>query len=357
MTDSWWPTFGYDRKKELTLTGDRHFHHLPARGALPATSEAATVGDFSVSPQSNLLSYDLTVSTDGGQTVVAPGGVVDVNLRGPRPVFHYRGTGAVWKFAIASAHYDVTRSVHQDGAGHSTKIAVYHLKRHSQNVSRVLSATRAALDAYTRLFAPLPYSEINIVETPQNLARKADTFGNIVTLPEKDVWLHDYRNAPPRDWVLYTIAREVAKMWWGQQVVPGNMKGSLLLAESLPEYLALRTVERSNGIDQALDLLAMRRDLYLRQRVKEDAIEPSVLDLEDEKFATHKGLLALFEARNVLGPDGLDAALAAYFVQSRGRTAPPFANAAELLATLQLRARDESQRAQLAAIFSRTELY
>lgn len=357
MTEGDWPAMGYDRSKELSLLGDRRFHKLGARSELPTSDLAPSVQDFAVSSQADLLSYNLTIATDEGQHAIAPGNLINAETSNGRSVFHYAGEDAVWNFTIASATYHATHENPIAGDGSDATIVAYHLPNHSYNVGRYLAGARAALDRFSAQFGPLPYSEIRFVEVPLNLAGKARTSGNTVFLPEKDGWLHDYREPQDRDWVLYTAAREVARMWWGQQVIPGEMKGSVVLTGSIPEYLALRVIEQAHGRDAALDLLAMKRDIYLRQRVKEDAVEPALLDAEDAAYLDEKGLLALFSARNIIGAERLDAALAAYFREARLKHTPPYANAIEFVEALKSFAPSETQRQALAVVFTETTLY
>lgn len=357
VTDEAWPVMGYDRGRELTLTGDRRFHGLPPRTPVPPPTEAHGVGDFAISSQGDLLDYELTITTDTDQTAVAPGALVSTERGDGRVTYRYRGRDALWSFLVASAAYTTQSTRWDGGASDPIEITVHHLPNHDHNVPRFLAAAQAALDRLVPVFGPPPHSQLRIVEVPQFLAEKTRTAGNVIAMPEKDGWLHDYRRDPGRDWILYTVAREISRMWWGQRVAPGEMQGSVLLAESVPEYLALRVVEEVNGVDEALDLLAMKRDIYLRQRVKEDQMEQSLLHADGERFADEKGLLALFAARSILGRDRLDAALAAYAERASKRTQPPYANAAELLNQLASFAETQPARDDLVATFTRTSLY
>lgn len=349
-----WPSIGYDRSRELHLTGDRLFHKLPARKPLPDVASAEYVSDFSISSQADYFGYDMEVTTDAQQTVVASGHLHKEYMRDGKKVRYYRGLDkSLWDFVIASGIYTGSDFSWES----QIDVRIYHKPSHAYNIERFNKATSDSLAFLTKLFGPLPYEEISLVEVSHGVHPEPKTRGNVILIPEVDGWLHDYRKDARRDWILYTVARELSYMWWGQQLVPGDMKGAKLLTDSVPEYLALRIVEHINGINDALDLLALKRDIYLRRRVKEDAIEAPVIEGDDEAYMMEKGVASLYQARNVLGAERLDRALSEYFVNLKYRQQPPYANVGSFLQNLVAQAGDDDEVKQLEELFTETVIH
>jgi hypothetical protein len=233
--------------------------------------------------------------------------------------------------------------------GRVVRIEVFHTLSHQWNVSRIIAAAHAALDRLSRQYAPYPYSTLRIVEVPRDFG-SIETTGNVIFIPEDQVWLHDYRHEPAFDWIQFVIARALARTWWGDLVSAANVRGARLLTDAMPTYEALSLIQERNGVGQVETYLRTAVDEYRQKRALDDSGEPALLDVDDQEYLTVRGVLALREVAAVQGGSAM-ADLLARFWSAHVVRSPPFAGGRGLVDALTNHA-DKRQR--LLSLFDDT---
>jgi ABC-2 type transport system permease protein len=354
FTPAMWPRFGYDRDRELTLTGDRAKEALGPRVALPSASAADTVTDLAVNDDGDVLNWELQVTTEPGQTVVAPGQEISRSTGG-RPEFHFRsGVPTTWGLHIASARYTVSKA--QAGP---VAIEIYHHPLHAWNVDVYAEAAGNALTELTKHWGPYPYDVVRIVEIPHLVLSEQDTAitnGNTIFIPEHGGWIHDYRKTPAFDWIQYQVARDLSRVWWGEQVTPARASGASLITEGLPALSGMLVLEAKQNSAGSLGYRSVLADRYLRQSALEDAAEASLTDWNEEQYLAAKAPFALDAVSRLIGTEATYRALAVYLERARHRSSAPYTGSLELASILE-NAADPEQRAAVHEALSEVAVY
>jgi hypothetical protein len=344
VTQAMLPSFGYNRSRELRMPGIRRRYGLPARAPLPSATTSASVRDRAGSDDADALDVEFIVRVPTPHTAVAPGTLVDVLDEGTSRVFRFRTDRPIsWNLAIASAPYRRVNDVWTaQSSPHRTNIEVFFNEKHAWNVPRIVDAVKVSLDTYSTWYGPYPYSTVRIAEVPEGFSSTTSS-ANLILIPERDGWLHDYRAGASIDWIQFVVARELAKTWWGELVPAADAKGASLLTKSVPAYEALDVLDARRGREQVAHYLRVASDEYLRQRVSDGVDEVSVVELDDEQYSTHKGMLALTAARRLLGPERVRQTLSQFWA-AHARQEPPFADASGLVEALASSADHRSRR-------------
>lgn len=330
-----WPRLGYQRDRELTPSADRTKHGLGPRRGLP--EPGSEVRDLALTDDADFLTYRLRVSTDAGQQINAPGRLIAEKLENSRHEFHFESAGpSLWNLPVTSGGYR-THESSSDGV----RIIVQHHPRHGINAPRFAEAAQQALTRLSALFGPCPWQELRIVETPllpepHNKEFQPTAAGNVILIPEKRGWLHDYRPGDAGlDYIRYIVTREIARGWLDHRVPAANAKGAILLSDSLPGWFGLSALTDEDQQQYTASIT----DRYLRESALEDTQEPPLLAAEDRDYLAAKGALAFHALQQALGGEKMHALLRQHLPTS------PFARPAPLIEALITAAPPEKQPA------------
>lgn len=358
------PRFGYNREREITKESERRTYNLPTRRPLPTLAEVAAnpnrlARNLAANDDADYVTYEAVITTDANQIVAAPGRLVSDTANGNRRTFTYTGeSAALWDLHFTSARYAVTKGVWQNET-QTIPVEIYHLPTHAYNTQRFIESAQFALTQLTGDFGNYPHESIRIAEVPNEIIEPV-TSGNLIILPEKKGWLHDYRDfdaSTNPDFVQFITAREIARGWWGQIAAPADAQGYPLLVDAMPAYAALTVIEAKHGASAALNQIANLTDSYLRESAIEDGREPSLLEAEDQEYINDKGAIALYSTATQLGTGQLNRALKNYLDALRSRTAPPFTRADEFVHALTGGNTDQSNIAFLNQTFQTVTTY
>jgi ABC-2 type transport system permease protein len=328
----WLPLVGYQASRELSLAQVRREHGLPPRPLATSLRDSSSVED-AAAPET--ITFEAVIGTSPEQTVVAPGTLLrswnDPSAgSGGRRYFHY-ATGRPVRnaFAIFSARYAVHRETWNGLA-----IELFYHPTHTFNVERFARAVRASLDYYTKTFGPYAHRQIRIAEFPRydNLAH---AYPGTIAQAEATGWLTKVDQARDVDLASMTVAREVARQWWGFQVMPAAVEGGPAVSEVLAQYSALMVIEKLYGMDMVDRFLWNTRVEYLNQRSKANHPEVPLLDVTNHaNVVDNKGSLVMYALRQYVGEEPLNAALRR-LVATHGSGGPPFATSRDLYRELQ----------------------
>ena len=172
------PQIGMNRSGLLSDRSTRREYDLPAE------LRPAPLGDEK-SRQENYVGVDwvtaeITITTDAGQTPIAPGVRVSDEVENGRRTARFVSENPILSFfSIQSADYEIAE---RDADG--VELQVYYHETHDTNVERMLNALEASLDYYRANFGPYQFPHARIIEFP-GYASFAQAFAG--TMPTRKV--------------------------------------------------------------------------------------------------------------------------------------------------------------------------
>ena len=344
------PQIGMDRDALLQDKAKRR------KFGLPAELRPARLEDVAAQRR-NLLGADwtladITVTTDAGQTPIAPGKKVAERVADGRRTARFVSDAPILNFfSVQSAAYAVRTARHR-----GVDLAVYHHPRHAWNADRMLRAAAGALDYYGAAFGPYQFDQARVLEFP-GYSSYAQSFANTVPYSEDIGFTADLRDPNEIDYVTYVTAHEIAHQYWGHQLVGADMQGGTALIETLSQYSALMVMKRLYGPDKMRRFLRYELDRYLAAR-RDEAVEEMPLGrVENQQYIHYqKGSLAMYLLQDRLGEAQVNRALAALLSRHRFQGAP-YPRSTDLVAALRGVARSPADQALITDLFQRIVLY
>ncbi|MEO8925627.1 MAG: M1 family aminopeptidase [Caulobacteraceae bacterium] len=344
------PVIGMDRDLLLTDRAKRRKYGLtPELHHAPPGDEASRA--WSALGHAGWTSADITVTTDAGQTPIAPGyKVFDETLGGRRTARFVTEAPILQFFSIQSARYAMRTQRYK-----GVDLSVYFDPRHGRNVARMLRALRASLDYYQANFSPYQFRQVRIVEFP-DYAQFAQSFAGTFPWSEGLGFIADYRDPSRIDLVTYVAAHEFAHQWWAHQLIGADQQGATLLSETLAQYSALQVMRRLYGPDHIRKFLKFELDSYLRNRGGEAAAEQPLERVEDQGYIHYrKGSLVMYRLADQIGEAAVNRALRSLLARYAFKGAP-YPTSLDLVAALRAQAPADKQ-ALITDLFENITLY
>jgi ABC-2 type transport system permease protein len=343
------PQIGMDRSGLLQDRVKRRKYGLPAE-LRPAKLEDLAATRFG-QIRSDWVKTDITVTTDAGQTPIAPGYKLSDATANGRRTAHFVVDAPILNFySVQSARYVEKHVMHQ-----GIDLAVYYDARHGRNVDRMLAAFRHGLDYYQPNFGPYQFRQARIIEFP-DYAQFAQAFAGTMPYSEGIGFIADLSDPDKIDYVTYVAAHELAHQWWAHQAIGADIQGSTMLTETLAQYSALMVMEKLYGRDQIRRFLKFELDRYLRGRGGEAIEELPLYRVENQQYIHYrKGSLVMYRLKDELGEARVDAALKRYLERFRFKGAP-YPRSVDLIAEFRKGASPE-QQALITDLFERITLY
>jgi ABC-2 type transport system permease protein len=221
----------------------------------------------------------------------------------------------------------------------------------------MLDALAASLDYYQSSFGPYQFNHVRILEYP-GYTNFAEAFAGTIPYSETYGFIADFHQPETIDHVTATTAHELAHQWWGHQVSPANMEGSLLLVETLANYSAVMMMKKLGGDDEIHRVLQYMLDRYLAGRAGYGAAgEPPLVRVETQSYLTYqKGALAMYLVQQRLGEDAVNRALRNLLRRYRFKGAP-YPRSLDLVEALRAEAKTTEEQNLITDLFERVVLY
>lgn len=227
------PQIGMDRRGLLQDRVDRRKQGLPAE-LRPARLEDLSATARNYVGNADWVSADITVTTDAGQTPIAPGVRVSDLVADGRRTARFVSKGPILAFfSIQSAAY-AERTMDADGV----KLSVFYHPGHEANVDTMLTAMKTSLDYYRRNFGPYQFDHARIIEFP-GYSTFAQAFAGTMPYSESIGFLADTSDKEAIDYPAYVTAHEVAHQYWAHQIISSDQQGGTIWVETLAQYLSL----------------------------------------------------------------------------------------------------------------------
>jgi aminopeptidase N len=343
------PSIGMDRNGLLQDRVKRRKYGLPAE-LRPAKLEDLSATRYS-QIRTDLVTTDITVTTDADQLPIAPGYKVSERVGNGRRTIRYVTNAPIQNFySIQSARY-VEKHVMHDGVD----LAVYYDARHPRNVDRMLAAFAHGLDYYQPNFGPYQFRHARIIEFP-DYAQFAQAFAGTMPYSEGIGFNADLSDPDKIDYVTYVAAHELAHQYWAHQAIGADMQGATMLTETLAQYSALMVMEKLYGRDQIRRFLKFELDRYLKSRGGEAIEELPLYRVENQQYIHYnKGSLVMYRLKDALGETRVNAALRRYLERYKFK-GPPYPRSIDLIDEFRKGATPE-ENALITDLFERITLY
>jgi aminopeptidase N len=260
-----------------------------------------------LSHDADFITFRAEVVTDADQWAIAPGYLQREWLQDGRHHFIYAMDSPILNFfAFQSARYAVRHDRWNDVA-----IDVYYQPGHEYNLDRMIAATKASLDYYTKNFGPYQHRQFRILEFPR-YASFAQAFPNTIPYSEAIGFIARVRedDKDDIDYPYYVTAHEAAHQWWAHQVIGGDVQGSTMLSETLAQYSALMVMKQKYGEAKMQKFLQYELDRYLIGRAGEQKKELPLGKVENQDYIHYrKGSLVMYALADYIGEANVNRAL------------------------------------------------
>jgi ABC-type transport system involved in multi-copper enzyme maturation permease subunit len=344
------PVIGMDRNGLLSDRTQRRRQGLPSELRPPRLEDmGATLHNYI---HADWVMSDITLTTDAGQTPIAPGNQVsDVSANGRRTARFVSPAPILNFFSIQSARYKVAS---EDRNG--LKLSVYYHPGHDWNVAKMLKAMGTALDYYRAHFGPYQFNYARIIEFP-GYSSFAQAFAG--TMPYSETIGFNANTDDPEkiDFTTYVVAHEMAHQYWAHQVVGADMQGGTSMSETLAQYSALMVMKHLYGPDKIRRFLKYELDNYLRSRAGEAVEEVPLERVENQGYIHYrKGAVAMYLLQERLGEDAVNRALSRFLDKWRFK-GPPYPRSLDLIAEYRKEAKTPEQQQLITDLFEKITLY
>jgi aminopeptidase N len=195
----------------------------------------------------------------------------------------------------------------------------YYYPRHATGGARALEVAVDALLAFNEMFGPYPYSELDVVETPNYLGGME--YPGLVVVGDAQ-----YPTLSGLEWL---TAHEVAHQWWFA-VVGNDQIDDPWLDEALTQYSTMLYYESVYGRERADGILQSVFRGTEQMLVRSGQDQPIGLPAEEYPRARYwqivydKGALYFHELRQAVGDEAFFEILQTYYEQNRyGIATPP----------------------------------
>jgi ABC-2 type transport system permease protein len=326
-------------------------------GLPPVESGPAKLEDLSATrkisfPNAWLKKMDITVSTDAGQTPIAPGKRVSDVTRDGRRTARFVTTAPIrLRFSVQSARYAEKHRLHN-----GVDLAVYYHPRHAWNVDRMLDAMETSLDYFQANFGPYQFDHFRIVEFPA-YAGYAQAFAGTIAFSESVGFIADYNEHDTLDYVTGITSHEFAHQWWPNQLMGAEMEGYTFFVETLAQYSAHLVMKKLRGEDQIRRYLQYELDSYLAGRAWEPQEEPPLARVMGQDHISYrKGSVVMYLLTKRIGEDGVNRALRSMLARYKFKDAP-YPRTLDLIAAFRAEAKTEEDQALITDLFERVTLY
>lgn len=327
FNNTYFPSLGYNDGYEIGDDNKRKEKKLPEKERMMERNDPRGLAQSLFGDDADHIDFNMQISTDKGQTAIAPGYLVKQWDDGNRVYFQYEMDAPMCNFfSMISASYAIKKDTWND-----INLEIYHHPGHEYNLDRMMEGMKDALTYYSKHFSPYQYRQVRIMEFPR-YASFAQSFANTIPFsegigfiakiddPDKDI-----------DYTYYVTAHEVAHQWWGHQVMEAGVKGNAMLSESMSQYSALMVLKNKFTPEIIERYLKYELDRYLQGRASERKKEQPLEFVEGQGYIHYqKASLIFFALQDYIGEDSVNAAFKRYNEEWRFKDAP-YPTSADLL--------------------------
>jgi len=307
------PTIGYNRKYELNDTSDREDYNLPIRFNKADREDVNELVNARSGSDSDGIRFEMTIGTSIDQTALVPGNLLRQWTENRRNYFHYKMEIPMINFySIVSANYEIKKdkwTSNKDSIKKPIDLEIYYHKGHDYNIDRMMTSMKASLNYYSKNFSPYQYEQLRIMEFPR-YAEFAQSFPGTIPFSEAIGFVLDIDDEKDVDMAFYVTAHEIAHQWFGMQVEAANVKGQLMILETLSQYAAIMVLKQKYSEEKVLQFLETQKEDYKKGKDREAGKESSLALVENQDYVYYaKGAIKMYEFQKAIGEEQVNKAL------------------------------------------------
>ncbi len=307
------PTIGYNTKYELNDSDERENYSLSVRIHSANRDNAHELKNARSGSDSDGINFEMIIGTSKDQTALVPGNLLQKWTENERNYFHYKMKKQMINFySIVSAVYEIkedkwTSSI--DSLAKPVDLEIYYHKAHHYNVDRMMASMKASLEYFSQNFNPYQYEQLRIMEFPR-YAEFAQSFPGTIPFSEAIGFVLDIDDEKDVDMAFYVTAHEIAHQWFGMQVEAANVKGRLMILETLSQYAAIMILKQKYSEEKVLQFLETQKENYKKGKDREAAKEPSLSLVENQDYVYYaKGAINMYAFQKAIGEEQVNKAL------------------------------------------------
>lgn len=313
------PSFGYSESVELTENDDRKKYGLPKRQySMRLLSDSVGVRNNYLSQDADWINYECVISTSADQIAISPGYLQKEWKENGRNYFHYKMDAPIVNFySFLSARYAVFRDKYK-----GINIEIFYHPTHNWNIEKMNKSIKHTIDYCQKNFSPYQFKQVRILEFPR-YQQFAQSFPNTIPFSEAIGFIMKVDDDNDVDMAYYVTSHEVAHQWWGHQVAGANTLGSTIMVESMAQYTALMVMEKEYTAKNINKYLKYELDRYLAGRSFERKGEQPMVTCDNQQYIHYqKGSLVMYQLKDLIGEDSLNAALSRFIKEYGFQSAP-----------------------------------
>jgi ABC-2 type transport system permease protein len=327
FNNGYFPSLGYNRDYEMSDDNKRKEKKLPERERMMERNDPRGLAMSLFGDDADHLDFKMQISTEKGQTAIAPGYLVKQWEENGRSYFTYDMDAPMCNFfSMISARYEIKRDKWKD-----VNLEIYYHKGHEYNLDKMMQGMKDALVYYEENFSPFQFKQMRIMEFPR-YASFAQSFANTVPFSEGIGFIQRVED-PDKDldMAYYVTAHEVAHQWWGHQVMEAGVKGNAMLSETMSQYSALMVMKNKFSEEIIEKYLKYELDRYLGGRAFERKKEQPLALVESQGYIHYnKGSLVMYALQDYISEDSVNMALKRFTKDWAFKDAP-YPTSADLL--------------------------
>ncbi|RFZ82648.1 hypothetical protein DYU05_10715 [Mucilaginibacter terrenus] len=339
------PGLGYDEGEELGSNYERkRFGLSPKTDKEVSQNDPVGKSTLIMGSAADLYSLDITVSTAGDQTAIAPGELQKTWKQNGRNYYHYvqQSPGLYPSFKILSARYSVSSGNVKIDSLHNVKTSIYYNPVQSINTWRFMNAMEDGLKYYSKVYGTYPYKDLRLVET-SIYSGGSSSYPTLNTYNENTGWSADLSHQGLLDYCYYDASKLIARQWWIFQTPPNNTVGSQVISVGLPKYDAYVMIERKYGKENMGEILQEEIWNYLFWHSRGQEPERPLINANRWYEWETKAAQVLYGLRDLIGDENMNAALRGFKNEYAFKKDPPYAGSRDLYRYLKMHTPDSLQ--------------
>jgi hypothetical protein len=300
---TYFPVIGYDLNFEISDNYDRMKQGLSKRPQFPALEEARESTD-------SFITYNAVISTDATQQALSNGNLIDHWRKNNRNYFHYKSDIPIFNdFVFVSGEYEVAT-----GEQNSINLEIYYYKKHPWNISRIVKGMEKGIEYCSNNFGKYPFSTFRLVEVPNYHQFGAGGLPSLIIWNEDAGFISNVENPDDIDQLFGITTHEVTHNWWPGMILCANAEGSILLNETIAQYVRTMCLAKEYGPVMLRKHLKKEMDDYLRLRKKDTIGERPLMRSYFNYYMTYaKSSVVMYALQNYIGEDRVNMALKSIF--------------------------------------------
>ncbi|NHM07603.1 M1 family metallopeptidase [Flavobacterium sp. CYK-4] len=311
----YFPQIGYQSSYETDEKEIREKYQLGAATAIKKLNEPKA-------PNHDFMSLKMTISTDSNQIAVGVGELQKQWKQNNRSFSSFIAHQIPFRFAIASAHYKIEKTIYK-----GKLLEVYYHANHHENVKYLLENAKLTLDYCQANFGPYPFKTIRFAEVSSfTQGFNATAYPATIYMTENMAFHCNLKADKQPDVINEMAGHELSHLWWGNsQIHPDDRQGAPMLTESLAMYTELMLLKKMYGKEKVKESIAMHQEIYETEKGFLGDAPLIEVTSNQTHIAYSKGAIKMYHLSELIGEDRVNLALKNFINKNKYPNPKPIA--------------------------------